>query len=102
MNLSTKQKQTHRQGEQNCSCQEGGRNGGGMNLGFGVSRCKLLYLDQISNEVLLCSTGNYIQYHVVKHNGKNIEKVYIKLNHFSVHQKLAKHCKSTTCQQKIN
>ena len=28
---------------------------------FGVSKCKLLHLDWISNEVLLCSTGNYIQ-----------------------------------------
>ena len=28
---------------------------------FGVSRCKLLHLEWIRNEVLLYSTGNYIQ-----------------------------------------
>ena len=34
--------------------------GGGMELEFGASTCKLLYIEQI-NEVLLCSTGNYDQ-----------------------------------------
>ena len=28
---------------------------------LGVGRCKLLYLERISNEVLLYSSGNYIQ-----------------------------------------
>ena len=27
---------------------------------LGANRCKLLPLDWISNEILLCSTGNYI------------------------------------------
>ena len=31
----------------------------GMDGEFGVSRCKLLHLEWISNEVLLYSTGNY-------------------------------------------
>ena len=35
--------------------------GSGMDWEFEVSRCKLLYLEWTSNEVLLCSTGNYIQ-----------------------------------------
>ena len=35
--------------------------GSEMNWEFEVSRCKLLHLESISNEVLLCSTGNYIQ-----------------------------------------
>ena len=35
---------------------------------FGVSRCKLLHTEQI-NKVLLHSTGNYIQYPVINHNG---------------------------------
>ena len=35
-----------------------GRNG--MDWEFGVSRCKLLYLEWISNEILLYSTGNYV------------------------------------------
>ena len=59
MNLSTEQKQTHRHGEQTCGCQGGG--GSGMDWEFGVSRCQLLHLEWISNEVLLYSTGNYIQ-----------------------------------------
>ena len=28
----------------------------------------------INNKVLLCSTGNYIQYPVIDHNGKEYEK----------------------------
>ena len=41
---------------------------GGMNWEFGVSRCK--YTEWINNKVLLYSTGNYIQYPVINHNGK--------------------------------
>ena len=33
---------------------------------FGVSRCKLLHLEQISDGVLLYSTGNYIQSLVIE------------------------------------
>ena len=35
--------------------------GWGTDWELGVSRCKLLHLEWISNEVLLYSTGNYIQ-----------------------------------------
>ena len=35
--------------------------GSGMDWEFGVSRCKLLHLEWISNEILLYSTGNNIQ-----------------------------------------
>ena len=55
MNLSTKQKQTHRHGEQTCGCQGGRGAGGGMEWEFGISRCKLLYIEQINNKVLLYS-----------------------------------------------
>ena len=72
MNLSTKQKQTHRHREQTCSCQEGGKD-----WEFGISRCKLLYTEWINNKVLLYSTRNYIQYPVINHNGKEYEKVYM-------------------------
>ena len=58
MNLSTEKKQTHGLGEQTCGCQEGG-GGSGMDWEIGVSRCKLLHLEWISNEMLLYSTGNY-------------------------------------------
>ena len=54
--------------------EEGGE---GMDWEFGVSRCKLLYIEWINNKVLLYSIGNYIQYPVRKHNGKEYEKEYI-------------------------
>ena len=38
-----------------------------------ASRCKLLCTEWINN-ILLCSTGNYIQYPVISHNRKNIKK----------------------------
>ena len=46
---------------------------------FAVFRCKLLHLEQISNEVLLCGTGNYIQSLVAEHDGGWFEKknIYI-------------------------
>ena len=60
MNLSTEQKHTHRHGDRFVVAQEVG-GGNRMNREFGFSRCKLLHLEWISNEVLLYSTGNYIQ-----------------------------------------
>ena len=69
MNLSTEKKQTHGLGEQTCGCQ--GRVGGSvMDWEFGVRRCKLLHLERISSEVLLYSTGNYIQSLVIEHDGR--------------------------------
>ena len=61
MNLSTKQKQTHRHREQICGCQGGGVVGG-MDWEFRISRCKLVYRGWINNKVLLYSPGSYIQY----------------------------------------
>ena len=77
--------------------------GGGENCEFGVSRCKLLYIGWINNKVLLYRTGNYIQYPVINHNGKESEKeyIYVKLNHFAVYLKLTQHCKLTIFQLKI-
>ena len=55
-----------------------GKGGGGMvNSEFGISRYKVLYIKQINNKVLLYSTGNYIQYPVINHSGKEYEKEYI-------------------------
>ena len=51
--------------------------GGGMDWEFGISRCKLVYIGWINNWVLLYSTGNYIQYPVINHNGKEYEKEYM-------------------------
>ena len=47
---------------------------GGMEWEFGLSRCKLLYIEWINSKVLLYSTGNYTQYPVINHNGKEYEK----------------------------
>ena len=47
---------------------KGGR--GRIDGEFGVGRCKLLHLEWISDEVLLCSIGNYIQSLGIEHNGK--------------------------------
>ena len=62
-------KQTHRHREQTCGCQGGGWDGGGKDWEFGISRGKLSYIEWINNKVLLYSTGNYIQYPVINHNG---------------------------------
>ena len=42
-----------------CGCQGGG-GGSGVVGELGVNRCKLLPLEWIGNEILLCSTGNYV------------------------------------------
>ena len=41
-----------------------------MDWEFGVSGCKLLYVGCIENKVLLYRAGNYVQYPVINHNGK--------------------------------
>ena len=64
MNLSTKQKQTHRQRE--VAKGEGER----IHWESGISRYKLLHIEWKNNKVLLYSTGNNIQYSVIKHDGK--------------------------------
>ena len=38
----------------------GAGGGSGMDCEFGVNRCKLLLLEWISNEILLCSNWNYV------------------------------------------
>ena len=73
MNLSPEQKQTHRteadsHGPQTCGCQGGG-GWSGVDWESGVSRYEPLHLEWISNEILLYSTGNFIQSLVIKHDG---------------------------------
>ena len=50
-----------------------------MDWEFGVSRCKLLYLEWISNEILLYSTGDYIWSLVMNMMENNLRKknIYI-------------------------
>ena len=48
--------------------------GRGKDCESGVSRCHLLCREWINNKVLLYSPGNYIQYPVINHHGKNMKK----------------------------
>ena len=68
-----------------------------MDWEFGISRCKLPYIEWINNKVLLYSAENCIQYPVISHNGKQNKKSYIhaQLNHFALWWKLTQHWKST-------
>ena len=52
MNPSTRQKQSHRRGQQTWGCQGGGGESG-MDREFVVHRCKLLHSEWMSNEVPL-------------------------------------------------
>ena len=57
-----------------------------MDEEFGVSRYKLLHIEWINCKVPLYSTGNYIQYPVINHNGKGKKQTKTQLG-------LAKTCK---------
>ena len=48
---------------------KGERVGEDMDWKFWISRCKLAFIEWI-NKVLLYSTGNYIQYHIINCNEK--------------------------------
>ena len=45
-----------------------------MEWEFEVSRRKLLHIEWTNNKVLLHSTGNYVQYPGINHNGKEHKK----------------------------
>ena len=49
---------------------KGGGGRSGMDMELGVSKCKLLPLEWIGNEVLLYRTGNYIQSLGIDHDGR--------------------------------
>ena len=70
MNLSTKQTHTQRAD----LWLPRGRVGGEMDWESRISRCKPVYIEWINNKVLLYSTGSYIQYPVINHDGKECEK----------------------------
>ena len=57
-----------------------------MDWEFGVNRCRLLPLEWISNEILLCSTGNYVWSLTKEH--ENVRKknvyMYVQLSHHVV------------------
>ena len=51
-----------------------GEHGRGKDWELGISLCKLLLIEWINNKVPMHSTGTYIQYPVMNHNGKSYEK----------------------------
>ena len=53
---------------------DGGVRGGSVGS-LGLADAILLYIGWINNRVLHYSTGNYVQYPVINHNGK--EYVYV-------------------------
>ena len=57
MNLSTERKIINLENRPEVAREEGGEWGG---LELGVNGCKLWPLGWISNEILLCSSGNYV------------------------------------------
>ena len=82
MNLSTNKNRHTGHREQTCGCKGG--EWGETKWEFGISRCKLLHwmdiyielmsIEWINSKVLLYNTGNHIQYPVINHNGKKIQK----------------------------
>jgi len=85
-----------------------------MDWESGVSRYKLVDIGWINKKVLLYSTGNYIQYSVINHSGKECGKdvcvwtyicvcgyiyIYIYISEsLCCTAKLTQHCKSTILQ----
>ena len=74
--------------ERNKKKQQKGKHGGGMDWEFGVSRYTLLPIEWLGNKVFLYTTGNYIHYPGIDHNGKEYKKeqVFVKLSPFAVYE----------------
>ena len=68
MNLSTEKKCMDLENRRVVAKGEG--EGVGWTGSLGLSRCKLLHFEWISNEFLLYNTGNYIQSLVIQHDGR--------------------------------
>ena len=61
----------------------GGKAGGGINWEIGIDIHTLLYIKQITNKDLLYSIGNYIQYFIITHKGKESEKDYVHTHNYT-------------------
>ena len=66
--------QTLRHREQACDYQEGAWD---QQMQIYIYIYIYIYIGWKNNKVLLCSTGNYIQYPMINQNGKEYEKEYI-------------------------
>ena len=67
-NLSTEHRLAHTEVRLEGAKGKVGRGGKGWD--FGTGRYTLLYIGRINNTLMYYSTGNYIQYPVINHNGK--------------------------------
>ena len=56
---------------------QGGGGGKGMDWELGVDRCRLLPLEWISNEILLCIPGNYVWSLMLEHDNVRKKNVYL-------------------------
>ena len=72
---------------------------GRYELEFEISRYKLLNIEQMNNKVLLYNTGNYIEYPVIDHNGK--EYIYMKKNIYVSYIHMTHTYESLCIQQNI-
>ena len=54
-----------------------GGGGSGVVGELGVNRYQLLPLEWISNEILLCSTGNYVQSLMMEHDNGRKQNAYM-------------------------
>ena len=54
-----------------------GEGGSEMDGELGVNSCRLLPLEWIGNEILLCSTGNYVWSLMMEHDNVREKNVYI-------------------------
>ena len=87
-------KENHGLGEQTFGCQ-GGAGGSGMDWEFGVNRCGLLPSEWISNETLLCSTGNHVQSLIMEHDNVRKRMCTCMCNWVTMlySRRLTEHCK---------
>ena len=75
MNLSTEKKIMDL--ENRLVVAKGEEEGVGWIGELGVNRCRLLPLEWISNEMLLCSTGNYVWSLMMEHDNVRKKNVYM-------------------------
>ena len=75
MNLSTEKKLLDL--ENRLVVAKGEAEGVGWTGSLGVNRCRLLPLEWISNEILLCNNGNYVWSLTMEHNNVQKKNVYM-------------------------
>ena len=77
------------------------KSSGPISEDFGVSRCKLLHFEWMGNEVLLYSTGNWVQSLGIEHDEKKNACIYTHTHTHAHTEKLMQHCKLTILLVKL-